>query len=59
MGVCPDFLFPDFLQQGFGFFGVIPEPRVEGLLLLVLDFDQLAIDVKDTSSGPQHGPLYL
>jgi hypothetical protein len=29
------------------------------LLFLVLDFDQLAIDVKDTSSGPLHGPLYL
>jgi hypothetical protein len=27
-------------------------------VLFVLYFDQLAIDVKDTSSGPQHGPLY-
>jgi hypothetical protein len=59
MGIGPHFFLPYFLQQGFGFFRVIPEARIEGLLFLVLNLDQLAIDVKDTSSGPQHGPLYL
>jgi hypothetical protein len=58
IGVGPNLLLSDFLQMGFCFSRVIPESRVEGLMFLVLYFDQLAIDVKDTSSGPQRGPLY-
>jgi hypothetical protein len=45
--------------MSFCFFGIIPEIGIQGLLFFVGYLGFFASDVKDTSSKPQHGLLYL
>jgi hypothetical protein len=45
--------------MGFCFFRIVPEIGIQGLLFFVGYLGFFASDVKDTSSKPRHGLLYL
>jgi hypothetical protein len=59
IGIGPDFLGPDILQDGFGLLGIIPEIGLVRDPLLVFDFYAFAIVVKDTSSRQPLWPSRL
>jgi len=59
IGIGPDLLGPDVLQDNFRLFGVVPEISLLADSFFVFDFYSLAIVVKDTSSRQPHGPSNL
>jgi hypothetical protein len=57
--VYPVFIYFNFFQDAGGTLIVVPEAGRQGKLLVVVYFGRSVLDVKETSSGQEHGPSYL
>jgi hypothetical protein len=57
--VYPVFIYLDFLQDAGGTLVIVPKSGGQGKLLVVVYFGRSVLDVKETSSGQEHGPSYL